>query len=164
MVSPIIVQYRALLQYKGVTAVCSNCSFTPFAEGKLQAVGISLSYQANRLIAGLNGVSLLSQLLKRMASWIASAATYLQRCHRATQDGSASTAYMEGLDPGQHLNSIAQARQAVQVRRCYQSLHADQMCVAAEHHFSPGLKAYVCGLSSVAAQTWTVDCSYWFRG
>ena len=65
--------------------------------------------------AGANGATLLSVLLKRMASWAATAAMYLQRCHQAAQDGSASTAYMEGLDPSHHLNSIAEARQALQV-------------------------------------------------
>ena len=65
--------------------------------------------------AGSNRASLLSVLLKRMSGWMATAAGYLQRCHQATQQGSAGTAYMEGLDPSQHLNSIAQARQALQV-------------------------------------------------
>ena len=66
--------------------------------------------------AGPSGGSLLSVLLKRMASWVTTAAMYLQRCYQVTkQDGSASTAYMEGLDPGHRLSSIALARQALQV-------------------------------------------------
>ncbi len=54
-----------------------------------------------------------------MSGWMASAAAYLQRCHQAAQEGSAGTAYMEGLDPAQHLNSIAQARQALQVQQLH---------------------------------------------
>ena len=58
-----------------------------------------------------------------MASWMATAATYLQRCYQVTQqDASASSAYMEGLDPGQRLSSIALARQALQVTK-QPSLH-----------------------------------------
>ena len=52
-----------------------------------------------------------------MAGWMASAASYLQRCHQAAQEGSVSAAYMEGLDPSHQLNSIAQARQALQVKQ-----------------------------------------------
>ncbi len=52
-----------------------------------------------------------------MAGWMASAASYLQRCHQAAQEGSVSAAYMEGLDPSHELNSIAQARQALQVHQ-----------------------------------------------
>ena len=64
---------------------------------------------------GPNGVTLLSMLLKRMALWMANAAAYLQRCHQVMQQHSAGVAHMEGLDAGQELNSIAQARQALQV-------------------------------------------------
>ncbi len=56
-----------------------------------------------------------------MAGWMASAASYLQRCHQAAQEGSVSAAYMEGLDPSHQLNSIAQARQALQVQQQYNS-------------------------------------------
>ena len=68
--------------------------------------------------AGPSGASLLSVLLKRMASWMGTAAMYLQRCHQVTQqDASASSAYLEGLDPGQRLSSIALARQGLQVTK-----------------------------------------------
>jgi hypothetical protein len=72
---------------------------------------------SNHLHAGTSGASLLSLLLKRMAGWMASAASYLQQCHQAAQEGSMSAAYMEGLDPCHELNSIAQARQALQVQQ-----------------------------------------------
>ena len=71
------------------------------------------------MIAGPNGATLLSMLLKRMTLWMAHAAAYLQRCHHAAQQESANTAYMEGLGAGQALDNIAQARQAV---RCLGSL------------------------------------------
>lgn len=58
----------------------------------------------------------MSTLLKRMASWMAIAAAYLQRSYQVMQQQeSASIACMEGLHVGQDLHSIAQARQAVQV-------------------------------------------------
>ncbi|DBB03686.1 TPA: hypothetical protein ACH3X3_011009 [Trebouxia sp. C0006] len=78
----------------------------------------AITQAAGHLLAahktGTGGASLLSLLLKRMAGWMASAASYLQRCHQAAQEGSVSAAYMEGLDPSHQLNSIAQARQALQ--------------------------------------------------
>ena len=78
--------------------------------------------------AGPSGASLLSVLLKRMASWVATAAMYLQRCYQVTQqDGSASSAYMEGLDPGHRLSSIALARQALQVTQ------ASPLCTPPSH-------------------------------
>ncbi|DBA80626.1 TPA: hypothetical protein ACH3X1_007876 [Trebouxia sp. C0004] len=78
----------------------------------------AITQAAGHLLAahktGTSGASLLSLLLKRMAGWMASAASYLQRCHQAAQEGSVSAAYMEGLNPSHELNSIAQARQALQ--------------------------------------------------
>lgn len=72
--------------------------------------------------AGPGGGSVLSVLLKRMCGWMGHAATHLQRCHQGAQEGSAGGAYMEGLDPGHDLNSIAQARQALQVQLCYRGV------------------------------------------
>ena len=62
---------------------------------------------------------MLSVLLKRMCGWMSHAAAYLQRCHQVAQEGSTGAAYREGLDPGHDLNSIAQARQALQVQLCF---------------------------------------------
>ncbi|KAL3145911.1 hypothetical protein ABBQ38_015279 [Trebouxia sp. C0009 RCD-2024] len=91
-------------QFEWETAATSICSAI------VQAAGHLLTPHKT----GSNGASLLLVLLKRMAGWVGGAAMHLQRCHQVTQDGSPSNAYMEGLHPGQHLASIAQARQALQ--------------------------------------------------
>ena len=67
--------------------------------------------------AGPQGATLMSVLLKRIAGWMAEAAVYLQRCHVVRHQGiQASIASMEGLETGHDLGSIAQARQALQVK------------------------------------------------